>query len=66
MKLIEFIVGLVIAYFLVCLPYGRIFSRAGHSKWLSLLILVPLANIILIWWFAFTDWDTSSANAPRA
>jgi hypothetical protein len=53
------ILYLVLVYFLVCWPFGRIFSRAGHSQWLSLLMLVPLVNLIMIWWFAFAEWKTA-------
>jgi hypothetical protein len=38
------------------IPYWRIFSRAGFSGWLSLLILVPLANLIVLYYIAFADW----------
>ena len=42
------------AFMIFC--YWRIFSKAGYSGALSLLLLVPLANIILIVWFAFAQW----------
>lgn len=51
--LIIMVVGL---YWVVYFPYAVVFSRAGYTKWLSVLMLVPLVNIILMWWFAFANW----------
>ena len=44
----------VIVFFIFC--YWKIFSKAGFSGALALLLLVPIANIIVIAWFAFADW----------
>ncbi len=37
-------------------PASRICKRVGFSPWLGLLILVPLANIFLLWFVAFSRW----------
>ena len=47
---------LVIGPLLLVWPAARICRRAGFSPWLGLLILVPLANILLLWYIAFTPW----------
>jgi len=44
----------VFVFMIFC--YWKIFSKAGYSGALSLLMLVPLANIILFIWFAFAEW----------
>jgi hypothetical protein len=41
---------------------GNIARKAGFSRWLSLLLLVPIVNIVVIWMFAFSSWP----NATRA
>jgi hypothetical protein len=38
------------------IPYWFIFKKAGFSAWLSLLMFVPLANIIILYVVAFSDW----------
>ncbi|MBS0380760.1 MAG: hypothetical protein JSS29_19950 [Proteobacteria bacterium] len=38
------------------IPFWRICKRVGLSEWLGLLIIVPIVNIIFIYWLAFTDW----------
>jgi hypothetical protein len=40
----------------ICLPWIRIFSKAGYSAWLSLTMFVPFLNLIVVIWFAFSDW----------
>jgi hypothetical protein len=53
------VVGLVV--FLVILgvftwPYVRIVQKAGYSGWNVLWMFVPVANIVLIFVFAFAKW----------
>ena len=36
--------------------YGKIFSKAGYSWALSLLLLVPFGNLILLLILAFGNW----------
>jgi len=48
------IVLIWVAVFVV--PGWRIASKAGFSGALSLLLLIPLVNIIMIWVFAFMKW----------
>ena len=49
------LVGLIGAAITV-LIYCRIFSKAGYSWALGLLMLVPIANIIMPFILAFGDW----------
>jgi hypothetical protein len=44
-------------------PFWRICSRVGHSPWLSLLMIVPLANIICVYYLAFSEWPFESRGA---
>jgi len=41
----------------------RILHKAGYSGWWSLLMLLPLANIIVIWVFAFSNWPALRARS---
>jgi uncharacterized membrane protein YhaH (DUF805 family) len=49
------LIGLAVTIFQIFL-FWRIFSKAGYSGALSLLMLVPIANFVLIIWFAFAEW----------
>ena len=38
-------------------PYWKIFSKAGFSGWMSLLMLVPLLNLVVLYIVAFSQWN---------
>lgn len=42
----------------VILPFWFIFPKAGYSKWLSLLMVVPLVNVTLLYFLAFAKWPS--------
>ncbi len=57
--LIRVVAGLVAVFVflpLFLVPYWRIFSKAGFSGWLSLLMIVPLANVVVLYVVAFSEW----------
>ena len=56
MRELVVIVLVVACLFLVIWPYSRIFEKAGFSRGFSLLMVVPIANLITLWVFAFSDW----------
>ena len=41
---------------IVIVPMWQICKKAGFSPWLSLLIMVPLGNLILLYVIAFSEW----------
>ena len=41
---------------IVMIPFWFIWKKAGFSPWLSLIMLVPLGNIIMLYVLAFSDW----------
>lgn len=43
---------------IVAYPAGRICSRLGFSPWLGLLALVPVANVLLLFYVAFSRWPS--------
>ncbi len=40
----------------VVVPVWRICQKAGYSGWLSLLVFVPLVNLLLLYYLAFAEW----------
>jgi uncharacterized membrane protein YhaH (DUF805 family) len=40
----------------------RILHKAGYSGWWSVLMVVPLVNIVMIWVFAFANWPSLRAR----
>jgi hypothetical protein len=55
--LVIFMVVLILAA-AVLIPYWKIFVKAGFSPWLSLLMFLPLVNIGLLYFLAFSDWPS--------
>ena len=64
-EMTPFLIVLIIFFATLCalvvtivkiLIYCKIFSKAGYSWALGLLMLVPIANIIMAFFLAFADW----------
>lgn len=49
-----------VAVFLI--PGWRIASKAGYSGAWSLLLLVPLLNVVVLWVFAFVRWPANETT----
>ena len=57
--LVIVIIGMVC---IILLPYWKIFSKAGFSPALSLLMVIPFVNIIMLYYFAFSEWPALKNN----
>lgn len=53
--------GLLMLAILV-VPFWRISQKAGNSGWLGLLIVVPFANLIFLYFLAFADWPKAHSG----
>jgi hypothetical protein len=65
MGLPELTVVAVISLFgigLVVWPAARICRKAGFPSWLGALAVVPIANLLLLWFVAAADWPASAAG----
>jgi len=40
----------------VVIPVWRICQRTGYPGWLSILMLIPIANLLLLYFLAFSSW----------
>jgi hypothetical protein len=48
---------------LVVIPFWKIFEKAGFPPVLSLLMLVPVANIVAVCFVAFSAWPGLGGRA---
>jgi len=55
-RIIAGLLFIVVLLPVVIVPYWRIFAKAGFSGWLSLLMMVPLVNLIVLYVIAFSEW----------
>ena len=61
-----FIIPFVILGALIAVvPFWKICTKAGFPGALSLLMLVPFANIILPFYIAFADWPALRQGPPQ-
>ena len=63
--IIRIVAGLMFFVILpiVVIPYWQIFKKAGFAPALSLLILIPLVNLIVLYVIAFSDWKVGPGDA---
>ena len=50
---------------LTVVPLWQICRKAGFSPVLALLGLVPIANIILMFFLAFAEWPAFASSVPN-
>lgn len=51
-------IGMIIFAVLLVIPFWRICERAGYPGITALLILIPLINLIFLYWLAFAEWPS--------
>ena len=56
----------IIFVVLMMIPYWMIWKKAGFSPWLSLLMLVPLVNFIMLYVLAFAEWKVVPVSQVTA
>ena len=56
------IVAILAVSLVVIWPAGRICRRAGFSSWLGVLVMVPVANVLLLWFVALADWPAATSS----
>ena len=44
-------------------PTIRILKRLGLTPWMSLLLIVPVGNLLLLWIVAYSDWRDVQVNS---
>lgn len=55
-------IWMILFAIIIVIPFWRICQKAGYAGWLSLLVLIPLANIIFIYFLGFAEWPVSRAQ----
>jgi len=48
---------------LVVVPAWRICQRIGYSGWMGILILIPMVNLVFLYFIAFAKWPADKAGA---
>lgn len=61
MALEELLVLVVLGFIVYC--WMRIVGKTGNSRWLGLVMLVPILNVAFIIWLAFSEWPIEQRRA---
>jgi Na+/melibiose symporter-like transporter len=48
----------LLIFAIIFVPVVKIIRKAGYSGWWVLMWFVPIANIVMLWVFAFSDWPS--------
>ncbi|MBP7000649.1 hypothetical protein [Amaricoccus sp.] len=59
------LVPVLVILALAVIPYWKIWRRTGHSGAWSLLMIIPVANLISLWVLAFKDWPALRDGGRR-
>jgi len=54
----------VIMGLIIVIPFWKIFQKAGFNSLLSILMLIPFVNLIMIFYLAFTEWPVLKGKQP--
>lgn len=57
--------GLLLAALLLAVPFWRICAKAGYTGWMGLLVLVPIVNLLLVWFLALAPWPLERRAGAR-
>jgi hypothetical protein len=57
-------VWFIIMAVIMIIPFWKIFQKAGFNPALSLLMLIPIINIIAIFYLAFAAWPVHGKGQP--
>jgi len=57
-----FLLVMIVSAILLVAPFWMIFKKAGFQPFLSVLMMVPFVNFVLIYIVAFSEWKTGPAQ----
>lgn len=63
-RIVAGLVAILVIFPIFVIPYWKIFSKAGFAGALSLLMLVPLVNLIMLYVIAFSEWKMNPGKTP--
>jgi energy-converting hydrogenase Eha subunit B len=60
-ELLALVVVGAVSAIIVIWPAARICAKAGYSPWLGLAAVIPIANLLLLWFLAIAEWPQRRA-----
>lgn len=59
-------VMMVLVAIIIVIPVWRICSKVGYSGWLAVIILIPIANLVLLYFLGFSEWPIERRQASKS
>jgi len=59
-------IWMLVYVLVIVVPFWFIFGKAGFSKWLSLLMVIPVVNLLALYYLAFAQWPGRSKTIKPA
>jgi uncharacterized membrane protein YhaH (DUF805 family) len=59
------LLGTILYCLVLGIPAAQILHRTGYSRWLALLLLVPVVGVVMFWIFAFGEWPVDKTTNER-
>jgi len=56
---------LFVGSIIIVFPYWKRFGQVGFSGWLSIGMVIPLINIVLLYYVALAGWPRDRANSAQ-
>ena len=56
------VVAIALMSLVVVWPAARICGRLGFSPWLGILAVLPIANLLLLWFVALAEWPRATRS----
>ncbi len=53
---------IIVVVMIPVLVFGPVVKKAGFSRWWSLILILPLINLIMVWVFAFMKWPAEESS----
>ena len=63
-RIVAGLLAIFVALPAILIPYWKIFSKAGFAGALSLLMIIPVVNLIVLYVVAFSEWKIGQAKTP--
>ncbi len=60
------VIAIIGTTLMVVWPAAQICRRLGFSPWLGVLAVIPLANLLLLWFVALAQWPGAETHRGRA
>lgn len=57
-------IAMIVFAAILIIPYWFIWKKAGFTPWFSLLMFIPLVNLIMLYVLAFSQWKVVPAPQP--